>query len=107
MNIRTTIAGAVIALAALAAPSAHAVDEAGVRALAAHSGLSEQQVRMVLRGRTTMDHRYPRYFDAVEQRLIDAIGKDDYQRLTSGASIVLQARKPDPSPVSVARHDPR
>lgn len=107
MNIRTLIASAAIALAALAAPSAHATDDAGVRALAAHSGLSEQQVRMVLRGRTTMDYRFPQYFDRVEKQLIRSIGRDDYQRLTSGESIVLQTRKPGESPVSVARHDPR
>lgn len=107
MNIRHAIASVALAAAVLAAAPATATDRAGVRALAEHSGLSEAQVRMVLRGRTAIHHRFPLYFDRTEQRLIDAIGKDDFRRLTSGESIVLHMRRPADAPVRVADTGPR
>lgn len=106
MNVRHAIASIALVAAVLAAAPATATDRAGIRALAEHSGLSEPQVRMVLRGRTTMHHRFPLYFDRTEKRLIDAIGKDDYRRLTSGESIVL-LRRPADAPVRVAGTDQR
>lgn len=92
MNIRHAIIPAV--LAALFAAPVLAADKADIRVLAEHSGLSETQVRMVLRGRTAYHHRFPQHFDRIERQLIDSLDKGDYQRLTSGESIVLRSREP-------------
>ena len=91
-------------LAALLASPALAADKADVRALANHSGLDEPEVRMLLRGRTAWDHRFPQHFDRIERQLIEALGEDDYRRLTSGESIVLHVR---PAPTRIAEATPR
>lgn len=91
-------------LAALLASPAIAADQADVRALATHSGLSEPEVRMLLRGRTAWDHRFPQHFDRIERQLIRSLGEDDYRRLSSGESIVLHVH---PAPARVADATPR
>ncbi|MFO7340031.1 MAG: hypothetical protein C0P65_009445 [Lysobacteraceae bacterium] len=103
MKLRTALAVATFALATTAAfPAPAADDQAGIRVLAEQSGLSEDQVRMVLRGRSYRDYRHPQRFDRAERRLVAAIGRDAYRRLTAGGTIVLERQGPDQAYACVA-----
>ncbi len=100
MNTRHAL---VIALVLSIAPAA-AADRSSARELARLSGLSESQVRMVLNGRTAHHHRFPQYFDRVERRLIEAIGRDNFTRLTEGETIVMRRTQ---APTRIATVDTR
>lgn len=98
MNIRIAIASVAIAFASLSAfPASATEDQATIRALASYANMSEDEVRMVLRGHTYRDRLFPGRFKRAERKLTAAIGWDNYRNLTSGRTVVLNLKPQDPA----------
>lgn len=75
-------------LAAVSAGPAMARDDADVRTLAQLSGLSQDQVRMLLHARTPYaESRYA--FSRIEARFVAAIGEREYRDLMAGRPVRL------------------
>lgn len=101
MNIRIAIASVAIAFASLSAfPASATEDQATIRALASYANMSEDEVRMVLRGHTYRDRLFPGRFKRAERKLTAAIGWDNYRNLrnlASGRTVVLNLKPQDPA----------
>ena len=87
MKRNANIHAAVLLLAATMAAPACAGDKA-LAALADETGLSQQQVRMVL-GPRTARAEYRTSYDRVERKFKAALGEQRYQDLLAGRTIVL------------------
>lgn len=75
---------------AIAAPAL--AQEDPIALLAQKSGLREREVRMLVGGRTAFAE-YRTTYDRCEEKLIKAIGEENYQRLLDGKPIALQQKE--------------
>ena len=84
--MKAKIAGVLIAIAAMA--PAHAERLSDVRELAAYTGLSVRQVRMVIGTRTSFAE-YPYTYQRSLEKFRKALGTENYEQLMAGRPIKL------------------
>lgn len=87
-DMKTTIAGMVLAIAAIAAVAPAYAGKKDIEQLAAYTGLSERKVKMIL-GCHTCYAEYSYTYQRSLAKFQKALGDDNYQRLMNGELVML------------------